>query len=227
MKLLAFDTSTEACSVALDVDEQVSERFEVAPREHGRLLLPMIHALLAEAGLDLSNLDAIAFGRGPGAFTGVRVAVATAQGLALGAGVPLIPVSTLASLAQGTAERRGQRFVFAAIDARMGEVYAGAFECPESGYAVTALVDEQVCAPEAVNAPAGHAWYGAGSGWARYGEILSGRLGLRADAWDGQALPHARDMLITARAAYAEGRLCGPEQAQPVYLRQNIIQRPS
>lgn len=225
MKLLALDTATEACSVALEVDGEVSERFEISRREHGRVLLPMIHALLADADLTLPALDAIAFGRGPGAFTGVRIAVATAQGLALGADLPLIGVSTLAALAQGTAERQQVPGVFAAIDARMGEVYAGAFEYPGAGRAVIAVGEEQVCAPDMVSAPASRGWYGAGSGWARYGEIMSARLRLDDHVWDGDALPRARDMLPIARAVHARGALCDPEQARPVYLRRDVARK--
>src|SRR5699024_8299663 len=133
------------CSAALEVDGQCNERFVVAPREHGRVLLPMIHSLMAEADIAFTSLDAIVFGRGPGAFTGVRIAVATAQGLALGADVALVGVSTLATLAQGAAQRRSPQAVFAAIDARMGEVYTGAFDRPGSDGAVVSITEETVC----------------------------------------------------------------------------------
>ena len=123
MKLLAIETSTEACSVALYVDGEIAERHELAPRRHTQLVLPWADELLAHAGLAKSQLDAIAVGRGPGAFTGVRLAIALAQGLALALDRPVLPVSTLATLAM---QGQGPR-ILAAIDARMGEVYLGAF----------------------------------------------------------------------------------------------------
>jgi len=147
MKLLAFETATEACSVAVWIDGEVIERFEIAPRRHAELALPWADAVLAEAGIAKSAIDAIAVGRGPGAFTGVRLAIAVAQGVALALDRPIVPVSTLAALAlQGGAPR-----VLAAIDARMGEVYAAAFRC-DNGDAV--LRDaERVVAPDRVVLP--------------------------------------------------------------------------
>ena len=136
MKLLAFETATEACSVALYLDGEVRERFEVAPRRHAELALPMAQALLDEAGIARAQLDAIAVGRGPGAFTGVRLAIALAQGIALALDRPVVPVSTLAVLAAG-APADGPARILAAIDARMGEVYAGAFG--RQGAALVAL----------------------------------------------------------------------------------------
>ena len=124
MNLLAFETSTEACSVAIWRDGEVLERHEVAPRRHAELVLPWAEGLLAEAGLSRTMLDAVAVGRGPGAFTGVRLGIATAQGIALALDLPMLPVSTLAALAMAAPEPGP---VLAAIDARMGEVYVGAF----------------------------------------------------------------------------------------------------
>ncbi|UCE90616.1 MAG: tRNA (adenosine(37)-N6)-threonylcarbamoyltransferase complex dimerization subunit type 1 TsaB, partial [Pseudomonadota bacterium] len=127
MKLLAIETATEACSVALAVDGDVRDRFEIAPRGHAGLVLPMAKALLAEAGLGLRELDALVFGRGPGAFTGLRIAAGVVQGLAYGAELPVVPVSSLATLAQGVSAQTGASDVLAVFDARMGEVYWGAF----------------------------------------------------------------------------------------------------
>jgi len=141
VKLLAFETSTEACSVAVWVDGEVCERFEIAPRRHAELTLPWAEQLLVDAGVAKSQLDAIAIGRGPGAFTGVRLAIAIGQGIALALDRPIVPVSTLAALAL---QAPGPR-VFAAIDARMGEVYAAAYELRD-GDAV-ALDEERVAAP--------------------------------------------------------------------------------
>ena len=146
MNLIAFETSTEACSVALWRDGEVLERFEVAPRRHAELALPWAQALLAEAGMARSQLDAVAVGRGPGAFTGVRLGIALAQGIALALDLPMLPVSTLAALAM-RAPAPGK--VLAAIDARMGEVYVAAFERTAAG--VEPQGPESVLAPDAVS----------------------------------------------------------------------------
>jgi len=153
MKLLALDTATDACSAAVWVDGVVHERYELAPRRHAALILPMIEAVLAEVGLRPAQLDAVAFGRGPGAFTGVRIAVGIAQGIAFAADLPVVPVSTLAAVALGVGRETGYARLAVALDARMSEVYWGT-------YAVTAddaelLGEERVCAPAAVTAPAG------------------------------------------------------------------------
>jgi tRNA threonylcarbamoyladenosine biosynthesis protein TsaB len=151
MKLLAFETATEACSVALHVDGQVLERFEIAPRRHAELSLPWAEALLAEAGISRRQLDGIALSRGPGAFTGVRLAIAIAQGIALALDRPLLPVSTLQVLALRAPAEETQ--ILSAIDARMGELYVARFERVD-GLPV-ARDAERVCAPAAVALPEG------------------------------------------------------------------------
>ena len=125
MKLLAIDTATQACSAALLVGDAIAEDYAEVPRQHNRLILPMVQRLLDEAGLGLGELDALAFGRGPGAFTGVRLAAGVVQGLALGAGLPVVPVSNLAALAQGGLREWGWRRIVACLDARIGELYPG------------------------------------------------------------------------------------------------------
>ncbi|MFN7184610.1 MAG: tRNA (adenosine(37)-N6)-threonylcarbamoyltransferase complex dimerization subunit type 1 TsaB [Thermomonas haemolytica] len=216
MNLLAFETATEACSVALYIDGEVRERFAVAPRRHAELALPWAEALLAEAGLARAQLDAIALGRGPGAFTGVRLAVAIAQGIALGLDRPLLPVSTLAALAmQAEGPRR-----LAAIDARMGEVYLGAFGW--DGQGLQPLAPEQVAAPEAVALPEGADWHGAGTGFAVADGALGARMGTRLRAADATALPHAADVARLAAAAFARGEGLPPERVEPAYLRNEV-----
>lgn len=217
MRLLAFETSTEACSVAVFVDGQVHERFEIAPRRHTELALPWAQALLAEAGMSRSQLDAIAVGRGPGAFTGVRLAIAIAQGIALGLDRPVLPVSTLAALAmRADGERR-----IAAIDARMGEVYLGAFACEADG-GLRALADEIVVAPAAAALPDGSGWHGAGTGFAAADGALRARFGDRLVAVDAAALPHAADVAALAALAFARGEALAPERIEPAYLRNNV-----
>ena len=143
MKILALDTATEACSAALLIDGEIRERFEIAPRAHARLLLPMLEDLLAEAGLKPAQLDAIAFGRGPGSFTGLRIAASVAQGIAFAADLPVLPVSTLAALAWPALRAARADQVFAAIDARMGEIYCAGFGLAAQGELLM-LSEEQV-----------------------------------------------------------------------------------
>jgi len=220
MKLLAFETATEGCSVAVLVDGDVRERFEVAPRRHAELALPWADILLAEAGVAKSQLDAIAVGRGPGAFTGVRLAIALAQGIALALDRPVVPVSTLAALA-ARAPQSGPAQILAAIDARMGEVYSAAFERRDGD--VLPLSAESVSTPDAVALPAGEGrWQGVGTGFAAGDGALPARLGARLSAVDATALPHAADVARLAAAAFARGEALPPERAEPAYLRDNV-----
>jgi tRNA threonylcarbamoyladenosine biosynthesis protein TsaB len=219
MNLLAIETSTEACSVALHHAGAILARSELAPRRHAELVLPMADALLAEAGLGRRQLDAIAVGRGPGAFTGVRLAVSMAQGMALGLDLPVIPVSSLAALALDAPDNGAA--VLAVIDARMGEVYAACYR-RTPGDTVQALDEERVCAPDALQLPpdAGD-WNVIGSGWRTYRDALSARL--PAPRWsDGERYPQARAVAALAAAEFRAGHLLPPEQALPLYLRDKV-----
>jgi tRNA threonylcarbamoyladenosine biosynthesis protein TsaB len=226
MNLLAFETATEALSVALLVDGQVRERFELAPRRHAELALPWADELLAQAGIARSQLDAIAVGRGPGAFTGVRLAIAVVQGIAMALDRPVVPVSTLAVLAMRAellpAQDSGaSRHVLAAIDARMGEVYSAAFELRDGD--AHALSAESVRAPDQVelpDAPAG--WLGIGTGFGAADGALVQRLGDRIVAFDATQLPHAADVARLAAHAFARGEAVAPERVEPAYLRNNV-----
>ncbi len=216
MKLLAIETATEACSVAVWVDGEVRERFELAPRRHAELTLPWAEQLLAESGVAKSQLDAIAVGRGPGAFTGVRLAIAIAQGIALALDRPLLPVSTLAALAK---RAQGDGIV-AAIDARMGEVYLGAFA--RDGDGLVALNDEVVVRPDAAMIPEGDHWHGVGTGFAAVDGVLQMRLQGRLASVDATALPHAADIARLGAAMLARGEAIAPERIEPAYLRNNV-----
>jgi len=215
-RLLAFETSTEACSVAVYVDGQVHERFGIAPRRHTELALPWADEVLAEAGVARAQLDAIAVGRGPGAFTGVRLAIAIAQGIALALDRPVLPVSTLAALAM----RVGGERRIAAIDARMGEVYLGAFA--RDGDGLVALSDEVVVKPDAAVVPDGDGWHGAGTGFAAAEGALQARLAGRLAAVDAEALPHAADVARLAAPAFARGEVLAAERVEPAYLRNDV-----
>ncbi|MEZ0469369.1 tRNA (adenosine(37)-N6)-threonylcarbamoyltransferase complex dimerization subunit type 1 TsaB [Luteimonas salinilitoris] len=222
MILLAFETATEACSVALWNDGDVLERFELAPRRHAELALPWAEALLAEAGIARAQLDAVAVGRGPGAFTGVRLAIALAQGIALALDRPVVPVSTLAALAMRAApDRLGPVRILAAIDARMGEVYSGAFRRADG--TLTALSAESVAAPDGVVLPdEASGWWGAGTGFAAAEGALSTHLASRMSAIDRAALPRAGDVARLAAPEFAAGRALAPERVEPAYLRDRV-----
>lgn len=216
MKLLALDTSTEACSVALALDGDIVERYEIEPR-HGERLLPMVQALLAESGVALTQLDAIAFGRGPGSFTSLRIGAGVAQGLAFGADLPVVPVSSLAALAQGV----GASHVLAAFDARMRQVYWGAYVRGADGLVKLAGA-EVVTDPAQVPLPDAQAWTGAGSGWDVYHTALDERLGGAVQGWTPGLTPHAQAVARLGLASFAAGLALPAEQALPVYLRDDV-----
>ncbi|WKE64413.1 tRNA (adenosine(37)-N6)-threonylcarbamoyltransferase complex dimerization subunit type 1 TsaB [Gallaecimonas kandeliae] len=212
--LLALDTATEACSAALAVGGEVLGRFEICPQQHTQKILPMVDSLLAEAGLTLKAVDALVFGRGPGSFTGVRIGIGIAQGLAFSADKPLVGVSNLAAMAQQALTQEGAKRVLAAIDARMGEVYVGAFE--EAGGLMQLVGEEAVLPPEAVTSP----WPGlaVGTGFEAYPE-LAHRLALQMGK---VTLPDARFMLPLAARAYTEGSYTDALHVEPVYLRDKV-----
>ncbi|CAG0911360.1 unnamed protein product, partial [Cyprideis torosa] len=174
-RILALDTATEACSCALWLDGEMITRFEVAPQKHTQLILPMIDGLLADAGVDRHSLDAIAFGRGPGSFTGVRIAVAMAQGIAFSLDKPVVPVSTLQALALAGVRQYGADKIIALMDARMGEVYHAEFVVDSNGEPVM-QGKESVIKPELVPVPEADGWVSLGSGWIAHGDALTGAL---------------------------------------------------
>lgn len=211
MNLLAIETATEACSVALSIGGETKQRFEVAPRRHGELLLPWVQELLAEAELTPAGLDTLAVSRGPGGFTSVRMGVAAAQGLALAHDLPVHPVSSLAALAFNSGAER----VLALLDARMGEVYAAWYEISEGR--IREAAGERVCAPERLPRESGE-WTGCGPGLRAHGEAITARLGdtlsgRMEDVWPDAA---AVACLAGQHPAVAADRL------QPVYLRDRV-----
>lgn len=226
MKLLAVETATDACSAALYQDGEVLSRFEIAPREHARLILPMLDSLLAEAGCALAQVDAIGLGRGPGAFTGVRIAVGVVQGIAFAADLPVVPVSTLATLAAQVVAERGEDRVLAALDARMGEVYWGVYRA-DAQTLVRLEGAEMVLAPERVPMPEGRGGFGAGSGWGPYAELLTHRLGGQVSGHDAGLYPHAAHTARLAAVAFARGKALPVERVEPVYLRDRVVERPA
>jgi tRNA threonylcarbamoyladenosine biosynthesis protein TsaB len=225
VRILAVETATDACSAALAVGNEVTERFEIAPRRHAALLLPFVESLLAEAGIAIGELDAIAFGRGPGSFTGLRIAAGMAQGLAFGADLPVVPVSTLAALAQGCVRECGAKGVLAALDARMHEVYFSAFRVTADGR-VMAAGEEVVCAPASITVPEGGDWYTAGDGWQSYPEAMIAQLPRPPAGRHDSARPHAADVARLAVDLWREAGGVAAEQAAPVYLRNHVADKP-
>lgn len=222
MNIIAIDTSAEACSAALYQDGQIAERFEIAPRRHSELILGMVDGLLALSGLSPRRLDAIAFGRGPGSFTGLRIATGVAQGMAYGLDLPVVPISTLRALAQGIINEHGVGRVLTAFDARMNEIYWARFELGSDGLAFN-IGPEMVVPAAKAPLPEGGGWVGAGSGWKVYHDVLVERLGGRVESIDAEAQVHAREIAFLAAHAVRNGEQMPPEQALPVYLRDRVV----
>ena len=227
MRILALDTATENCSVALLIGRRLIAREQRLDHGHAEHILPMADELLKEADVSLGALSAIAFGRGPGSFTGVRLAASVAQGLAFGAGLPVVPISDLRALAQRVMELDAAvTRVLVSNDARMHEVYWGCFERPAAGGFAAAVQDEQVGKPAAVTLPASwpgtkRAVHAAGSGFAAYPELRSA-LAAHLDRVHEALLPRAAEIARLAGPEVASGRVLPAEQALPVYLRDDI-----
>lgn len=238
MCVLAIDTATEACSAAILVEGAVYELFRIAPRRHSALILPMVEEVLAEAGLTLRQLDGLCFGRGPGSFTGVRIATGVIQGLALASDLPVAPVSTLAALAQGAFRPEEPECIVAALDARMGEVYLGIYtgsgiytgggiETPSATGICTAatlqpLRPEAVIDPAAISASLTGAWTGVGSGFKAHGAALCKSLAGSPSRIEPETYPHARDVALLGLETLRQGRGVRAEEALPVYLRDRV-----
>lgn len=223
MKILAIDTATEACSAALYVNGACTQRYEIAPRRHAELILPMCEELLAEAGVSLRELDSLAFGRGPGAFTGLRIAAGVIQGMAWANELPVVPVSSLAALAYGAWREHGHGKVMAATDARINEVYWGCYECKEGE--ATLQGKEQVCAPANAVLPEGDGWFGIGSGWAAYEAELSQHTATHCIEYEANAFAQAQDIAVLATIAFSRGEAVSAEQALPVYVRDDVAKK--
>ncbi len=219
MNLLAIETTTEACSVALVHGDQLIVRSEIAPRRHTELVLPMADELLAEAGISRHALDVIAVGRGPGAFTGVRIGVSLAQGMALALDLPVVAVSSLAALALEA--EPDDAAILAVIDARMGEIYAASYRRDTHG-GLVALSPECVLKPDQLSLPEAPAWRVVGSGWATYADILQTCLTGTLRAADGERYPQAARVAELAVPEFLAGRAVAAELALPVYLRDKV-----
>jgi tRNA threonylcarbamoyladenosine biosynthesis protein TsaB len=218
--ILAIETSTAACSAALCLDGEVLERYVLAPRQHAALILPMIESVLVEADIVVQQLDAIAFGRGPGAFTGVRIAASIVQGIAFAAELPVLPVSTLAALALGALRETGEMLALAALDARKDEVYWGCYR--QTGEVLLLQDSEIVCSPGNVPQPGSGRWVGAGSGWLAHGETLLKCCGDDVVRVLPDLEPRAGDIARLGLYDFMQGRAVAADAAVPVYLRDNV-----
>ncbi len=216
LNLLALDTSTEYCSVALLRGEELTHREAHAIQRHSELILPMIGELLAASGVEVTRLDGIAFGAGPGSFTGLRIACGVAQGLAFGAGLPVVPVGTLIALAQ----EAGAPKVIACLDARMGEIYHAAYR--RDGGQWSEIVPPGVGPAQSAPVVQGNSWFGCGSGFAVYAEALAKRYEGQLDGVAAALHPHARSIARLAAPVLAAGGGLSAEQAAPVYVRDKV-----
>ena len=223
MRLLAIETGTDMCSVAISDGDLLCCRSDSTPRVHAHRVLGMVDECLTQAELDLSDVDALVFGRGPGSFTGLRIAVGVVQGLAFGAARSVIPVSSLAAHAAAVFRIHNQRKIAVCVDARMGECYWGTYQINEAG--VPDLEgDERLGAPGDLPELGGEGWFGGGTGWDCFPD-LRGRYDSALTGEDTVLLPEARDLLGTAARDLQAGRLFPAEDALPVYLREQVAWR--
>jgi tRNA threonylcarbamoyladenosine biosynthesis protein TsaB len=221
MKLLGIETSSSVGSIALDVDGRTKACEIATPREQTEQLLELAHTLLREADLALSDLDGIAFGRGPGSFTGLRIAAAVAQGFAVGSQLPLLPVSSLLCLAQRAWREHGIGHALVCVDAKMGEVYWGEFAVADGLMGVVG--EERLGGPQEIRVPA-TSWNAVGDGFISFREGLARALEA-ADRALPELKPAAEDLFPSARRALAAGKAVGPREALPVYLREHTAWR--
>lgn len=231
MKILAIDTSTEACSASLYVGDDVSDtnvisRYQLAPREHSRLILKMIDELLSEAEIPVNTLDAIAFGCGPGSFMGLRIAAGVVQGIAFAHDIPVIPVSTLKATAQCAYEDTGSQHVLAAIDARMDEVYWAAYSLKDNRWILHG--EETVISPDKISLPdqSGECWLGAGTGWASYQDRLLKAVNCQLPTILTDCFPSAEAIVKLAVDELRIGNTVSAAEALPVYIRNNVAKKP-
>mgnify|MGYP006158930571 CR=1 FL=1 len=221
MNLLAIDTSSRACALAVSRSGHIEESFAVLERRHSQEVLGRLIDLMQSAGIGLSELDAIIFGQGPGSFTGVRIAVGVVQGLGFGLDIPVVPVSSLAAIAQGTFRESGSVDIVSALHARADEFFMGAFHISEG--CAEPVIPELIHSPtDAAELSRTIAWTGAGDGWGEHGALLASSLDVRIAASFAETLPRGTDLIALGERAYARGAAVAAENARPVYLREVV-----
>jgi tRNA threonylcarbamoyladenosine biosynthesis protein TsaB len=221
LKILAFETSTEYCSVALHLDGKHLNKQILAGRRHSELLLPMIEQVLAEAEIALAQVDGIAFGAGPGSFTGLRIACGVAQGLAFAADLPVIGVSTLEAMAQKSDAKK----VIVALDARMGEIYHAAYQRSVDNWQTVSV--PTLCLPHQAPAISGDHWIGCGSGFDTYDKELSTLYNGHIDQISYKLYPHAQEIAQLALPRFTDGSDADPSNAAPIYIRNKVALKES
>ncbi|MCK4674869.1 MAG: tRNA (adenosine(37)-N6)-threonylcarbamoyltransferase complex dimerization subunit type 1 TsaB [Gammaproteobacteria bacterium] len=229
MRILALDTATEACSAALIIDGQITSEYQLAPREHSRLILKMIDDLLLQANLPVAQLDAIAFGRGPGSFMGLRIAAGVVQGIAFAHDLPVIPVSCLKGIAQRAYEQTGCKQVLTAIDARMDEVYWASYRLQGEQWQLDG--QECVISPDKIQLSemldkTDEAWVGAGTGWQSYKDRLLRTANGQLQTILPDCLPSAEVIVKLAVDEFKAGNTVTAAEAIPVYLRNDVAKKP-
>lgn len=222
MKLLAFDTSSSACSMGLSIDGKITQYHEIAPMQQASLILPMLDHLLKSEAISLSDLDAIAFGCGPGSFTGLRIATSIAKGLAFAAKKPLIPVSSMAAMAEAAYQKNGWTHSLVAIDARMNGVYWATYTRlnDQNDHPVALLGQERLGNPGDIDLPDA-TWSGVGNAFLVYRE----KIGQPPALIDSDILPTASAILILAESRFKAGETVSPNDAMPVYLRNDVAKK--
>jgi|TARA_Y100000310_G_scaffold300337_1_gene335945 tRNA threonylcarbamoyladenosine biosynthesis protein TsaB len=223
LHVLALDTSTEACTVALQCGSDIDEMFRIIPRAHNQQILPMLQAIIARAELQLQDLDLFVVGRGPGSFTGLRIATGVVQGLAFGLDKPVVQVSTLACLAQGQYRTGGQRQIMVALHARQEEIYWGCFEVADG--TACAVGKEDVLHCRDLKLPKQGDWFGVGNGW-RHRDLIEKAIGVEVEGVELDAYPVGRDLLVLGIRDHLQGRSVAAEAVRPVYLREKVTGTP-
>ncbi len=222
MRLLAIETSSDACSVALQDGDVIREQHRIEPREHTRILLPMIRQLLDESGLAAADLDAVVLGNGPGSFIGMRISASVAQGLCFGASLPLVPVSSLAAIAAEVIEGERADRIAVAQDAHMNEVYFATYLADSRGLPVP-QDSEAIVSVERRDLLKGTGWTAAGGGWQRYPQLAAGcapAIAVTSNIWH----PRARCLLRIGAAAYEQGQSIDAARLQLAYLRNKVAE---
>lgn len=225
MKLLAIETATEACSAALTIDGEITEQFCLTANGHSKLILPMIDSLMSNAGLQSTDLDSLAFGCGPGSFTGVRIATGIIQGIAFALDLPVVPVSNLAAVAQDFFDHNEENLAFVAMDARMNEIYWGVYQRNASGFA--ALLDKEAVLPASEIEFPDLSGVGIGTGWKVHSQALTARLSHRVIRYEIDNTPRAKAVAKLGVEGIKQGLAVAVEHAMPVYLRDKVAKKES
>lgn len=222
MKILALETSTEYCSVALYLDGKILNKEILAERRHSEILLPMVQEILAEAELTLRQIDGIAFGAGPGSFTGLRIACGVAQGLAYAVTLPVVGISTLTAVAQKIRKQK----VIVALDARMGEIYHAAYQQLTS-HTWEIISPPILCSPQHSPAIAGNEWNGCGSGFEVYSKELALIYNNNLEQIHYGFHPQAGEIAQLALPKFTDGSAADPANTAPIYIRNKVALKES